>query len=291
MPVLLPLSILFLLGQTPAPEPAHAGNPTFADLIGRGVELGPTTVRFDPPALRDDQDADAQRAALRAVAGSDANAAELLRDSVTAPFVLKVRELVTEGDTLVRAADLWFVVRADFDQLDPDQVRLGAGEPVEVANMRFTVGEPDQDSLRKAGVEPGGRGTRFVHVDGRLLDRIGVGATDRIVTTRSGGSLVVASRTDPAFGADGPLGNRWWPIVRKSGRDEAGAARPYAGAVGYVKVSRYLPEPGVLVVEAHVAFAEPRAWFDGAPILRSKIGLAAQDQIRRLRRELQKKQD
>jgi hypothetical protein len=44
-----------------------------------------------------------------------------------------------------------------------------------------------------------------------------------------------------------------------------------------------------LLVEAHFAFAEPRAWFDGAPILRSKLSLIAQDQIRRLRRELAEK--
>ena len=36
----------------------------------------------------------------------------------------------------------------------------------------------------------------------------------------------------------------------------------------------------------HVAFVEPDGWFQGAPILRSKFSVAAQDQIRTLRREL-----
>ena len=43
-----------------------------------------------------------------------------------------------------------------------------------------------------------------------------------------------------------------------------------------------------VVVEVHFAFAEPLAWFEGDPILRSKFGLIAQDQVRRLRRELLK---
>ena len=55
-----------------------------------------------------------------------------------------------------------------------------------------------------------------------------------------------------------------------------------------MKVSRLATVPGALLVEAHFAFSEPQAWFDGAPILRSKIGVVAQDQIRGLRRELAK---
>ena len=34
------------------------------------------------------------------------------------------------------------------------------------------------------------------------------------------------------------------------------------------------------------AFVEPNEWFQGAPILRSKFSVIAQDQIRSLRREL-----
>jgi hypothetical protein len=43
------------------------------------------------------------------------------------------------------------------------------------------------------------------------------------------------------------------------------------------------------MVEMHMAFVEPDGWFQGNPILRSKFGAVAQDQIRSLRRELAKK--
>jgi hypothetical protein len=41
----------------------------------------------------------------------------------------------------------------------------------------------------------------------------------------------------------------------------------------------------------HGGFVEPREWFQGNPVLRSKLGLIAQDQIRRLRREIQQKRN
>ena len=38
-----------------------------------------------------------------------------------------------------------------------------------------------------------------------------------------------------------------------------------------------------------MAFVEPQGWFQGNPILRSKISLIAQDQVRQIRREIEKK--
>ena len=80
----------------------------------------PADRRFTLPAPRlvDGQDADAQRAALREVAGSDRALDDLLRDSVTAPYIIKVHDVKTSGAT-IRAADLWFVVHADLKQVDP----------------------------------------------------------------------------------------------------------------------------------------------------------------------------
>jgi hypothetical protein len=275
-------------------EPEHAANSVYKALLADGFHAGATAVPFAPPVFHDGQSAEAQRAALRQVAGSDAKAEDLLRDSITAPFVLKIRDLPAGGQAIVRAADLWFVVHADLDAIDPDEVSRGLskGEPVEAGNMRFTPATVGVRDLKARGIEPpGSAGDKFprawyVHLTGRLLDRIGVEATDRVVTTRSAESLVVASRTAEEFRAEGPDPNRWWPIRRSAGRDEAGASHPYDGGAGYVKISRLKSRPGALLVEAHVAFVEPRAWFDGAPILRSKLGLVAQDQIRTLRREL-----
>src|SRR5260370_3767249 len=130
----------------------------------------------------------------------------------------------------------------------------------------------------------------YLHLAGRLPDRIEVEGTDRIVETKSADSWVIASRTEPSFDDDPEFPNRWHPIVRKGANEERGAAERYPGGGSYAKISRLTSVPGALLVEAHFAFFEPRAWFDGAPILRSKFGVVAQDRIRALRRELKKSQ-
>jgi hypothetical protein len=60
--------------------------------------------------------------------------------------------------------------------------------------------------------------------------------------------------------------------------------------VGYAKVSRLAFQPETLFVEIHGAFAEPKRWFNGHGILKSKITVVASDKIRELRREIAKKQ-
>jgi hypothetical protein len=123
---------------------------------------------------------------------------------------------------------------------------------------------------------------------GRLLDRIAVEATDRVFATRTADSLLIAARTDSTFDPDGPLSNRWWTLTRKGTEEVKGPLQHYAGGASYVKITRLAAEPGALFVEAHFVYVEPLDWFQGNPILRSKVSLIAQDQIRRLRRELDK---
>ncbi len=295
---MLPGSLLVglaLLGGAPEVAPAHAANPVFRALLDEGFPLDDQggKLSFPAPTLRDADDAEAQRAALRQVAGSEAKLGELLRDSVTAPFILKLRDETTKEGDLVRRGDLWFVVHADLDAIDPDALsRAGAdGKPIEAGNMRFSSRLIDAAALKArdiAAPRPGeGEGevrSWYVHVQGRLLDRIEVDATSRVTATRSAGSWVVASRTAPEFGFDNDFPNVWRPL------DKDVTSSAYAGGASYVKISRLKAAPGALLVEAHFAFVEPRAWFRGAPILRSKMGLIAQDRIRRLRRELAESQ-
>jgi hypothetical protein len=125
----------------------------------------------------------------------------------------------------------------------------------------------------------------FVHLKSRLLDRVEIQATNVTVATRSEDSLVIAGRTDPAFDQAGPLANRWRTLAQEG---QSGADQLYEGGVSYAKISRLRQPEGALLVEFHGAFIEPDAWFSGAPILRSKFAPVAQDQIRRLRRELLK---
>jgi hypothetical protein len=224
------------------------------------------------------------------VAESDQAVDDLLRDSVSAPFKMKIRNVAAREGT-IRVVDLWFVVYASLDDLDLDTLsgQTSKGGAAEVGNMRFEGRTLTDAELAKRHIEPEQKYDRYVHTSALLLDRIALEATNRTVVTKTGDTLIVASRTATAFDKDAEFPNRWRPITRRDGREQPGAPRPYAGGCSYAKVSKLALKPGALLVEIHGAFDEPKAWFDGAPILRSKISLVAQDQVRHLRREIAKR--
>ena len=285
----LPIILSLALAIGPA---GHSDNPAFKKVVEEGLTLDGTTVLLPSPTLPDGQDADRSKAVLKKVAGDDRAARELLRDSVTAPFILKTRDVMA-GSSIVRVADLWFVVHARLEDVDPDKaLRQADNQIVEAGNMRFESKFLTKQDLRDRKIEPlpplEGRKEWYAHLTGRLLDRIKIEATDRAVVTRSPDSLIFASRTDHAFNGEGAYSNRWSTIARKGNDETDGPPQKYVGGVSYVKITKLPAEPGALFVESHLAFVEPLDWFQGNPILRSKIGVIAQDQVRRLRREIGK---
>ena len=282
----------FLTTQTQA-EPAHAQNAVYKEVLDRGLEVGGQKIALPRPRLIDGQDEAAQRAALREVVSSDRALEDLLRDSVTAPYVIKVRDMKTT-DATIRIADVWFVVYADLEQVDFGQEAARSDQKeVEVANMWFQTRLLKEADLQTAGIKPpqtaAGQNSWYTHVHARLLDRIDFETTNQVVATQSPDSMVVASRTDPAFAKVPALANSWKPLTREETKKSGEPAKPYEGGLSYAKISRLALKPGAILVEMHMAFVEPDGWFQGAPILRSKFSVIAQDQIRSLRRELAKK--
>ncbi len=281
-PLVLMLAIAFSNPLVPI-EKDHAGNEIYAGLIRDGFDLADVKVVFPPSLLNDEHKPDAEAALLRTLTGSDRGVTEFIRDSVTAPQILKIRDLSAGDKGIVRVADLWFVIRANLDAIDLNNVSgSDDGKPIEAGNMRFGVALLGEKELKTRGI-----GLKilerpvkewYLHATGRLLDRIEVEATDRIVASKSDASWVIAAITDPKFDADPAFPNRWNPVGK--------ATEQYAGGASYVKIAKLTTVSGALLVEAHFAFFEPRQWFDGAPILRSKLALIAQDRVRSLRREL-----
>jgi hypothetical protein len=104
--------------------------------------------------------------------------------------------------------------------------------------------------------------------------------------SRTSDALWLAWLLDPRFDT-GELANRWNPIeIDNLGKKELGAAHAYQGYGGYVKVTP-LDEPAdALFIEAHIVFHEPPAWFNTSNLLRSKMPLAIQENIRKFRRQL-----
>ncbi len=287
--ILVPLWLLLQVQPGNDTEPAHLKNPVYADAVRAGFQADGVTIRLPEPILKDGLDAGLQHVALLKLCGSERALEDLLRDSVTAPFLLKVHDQKT-SDATIRIVDLWFVVRGELESLDPAAVaNQTSGKSIEAGNMRF-----ESRTLTDEELKPRGRSSRagrdlsrwFVHLKGRLLDRIALEATNEAVATRTRESIVIASRTESGFDSDTTLANRW-STIGEEGKE--GSGHSYRGGMSYARISRMKRPQGSLLVEFHAVFSEPEAWFHGAPILRSKFAPIAQDQIRRLRRELLKK--
>src|SRR5690242_9093409 len=95
-----------VLAQAPASEPAHAANAVYRQLTGAGAMLAGHRVTLPAPLLRDGLSAESERAALVRLVGSERALADLTRDSVSAPSILKVRDERAGAETLIRLGDL-----------------------------------------------------------------------------------------------------------------------------------------------------------------------------------------
>lgn len=287
---------IVLLGATvlaQAETQKRETNPVYESIQGGKVSLAGVVLKFPAPLVSADATAEAEKAALVKLAGSDRAFGELTRDSVTAPLILRTHDEPAGTGGTIRWADLWFVVHASLDEVDPATVGASAteGKTVEAANMKFTGKRLGEKELVARGIprnEAKGQKEWYVHVTSRLLGRLHVEATDRIVATKGDGYWLVASRTDPRFDSDGNEPNSWHTIERKGADETAGPAMTYPGGASYVQIKTMASVPGALLIESHVAFFEPKAWFDGAPVLRSKIGVVTQDRVRGLRAEVAK---
>ena len=137
--------LLFLLtiavsDQSTPIETEHSANTVHTSLIRDGFDLAGVKVAFPHPLLIDDHTPDAETAILHNLAGSDRAIAEFTRDSVTAPLILKIRDIAVENKGTIRAADLWFVVYTNLEALDLDKASGSEdGKPFEAGNMRFGV--------------------------------------------------------------------------------------------------------------------------------------------------------
>jgi hypothetical protein len=281
-----------LVSQTQI-EPAHAQNSVYRQVLDQGLEIAGQKVELPRPRLVDGQESAAQRASVREVAGSDRALDDLLRDSVTAPYIIKVRDVKATGAT-IRIADVWFVVYADLKQVDFGQEASRTDKKeVEVANMWFQTRLLTDDAFQSIGMKPPvvepGQNKWYSHVHAKLLDRIDFEATNEVMATQTPESIVIASRTDPSFAKVPGFANGWKPLSKDGTKQNDDRARPYEGGMSYAKISRTGLKPRAILVEMHMAFVEPDGWFQGAPILRSKFSVVAQDQVRSLRRELGKK--
>jgi hypothetical protein len=268
-----------------------AENDIFESLVNRGVAVSPQeTMRLPEPILADGFEASAQRAAIEAALGDRYSWETFTRKAVVSPILLTVSD--SDEKSIGRRVDLCFVAYGSLDKFKVDDYFSG--------QLTFaTEGRKGAEGSRAvvlAGDDLASRGLpaakqvgepRWVYAEFSVLDRVRVGATTRNVRTIRDDSVLIASVLDPKFDKDASYANTWRSIsADDSGQRQMGKPQPYSGMGSYVKATRLVEPAGALFIEYHVVFSEPQEWFHGANLLRSKLPIAAQDMVRKLRRQL-----
>jgi len=282
---------LFIAALAATPE-----NPIYTQLIEKGLparEGSEASLKFPQPTMPDGLDAAAQRRVIDQIARPNRRVEDLLRDSIVAPFVLKIEDLpAAEGQDPVRRMDTWYLAYGDLDRfLDEDffesLVDMTRERKGRIPSTKTTLAE---DALRARGIEvpeQKDREERFLHASSPLFERVLVSATRHVVVTRGDDSVTVAAAIDPRFTGDAQYPNSWRSIEKdRRGTPTFGPVHPYGASGTYIKVTRLHEPTGALFVEHHQIFAEPYGWFEGKGLLRSKLPMAVQENVRRLRREL-----
>ena len=275
--------------QPPAPHPDQ--NPLYKNLLDPGLDVGgKDKIKFPAPTMPDGLDAAKQTAVIKALIGTDYPYDEFTRSSVVAPQLMKIRD-IPGGDPKapVRGVDVWFVAHGDFKKLEDDAFL----DKLTSANKGSGgKGGPltNADLAKRDIVLPKGNEKRegYGSFEFDFLEKVRLSGAGHAMWSRGGESVVAAAEIDPRFLTDKEFPNQWRSLD-KGGAVKVGNPNPWSGAAMYLKITKLAEPAGALFVEQHIIFAEPTGWFDGANLLRSKLPIAVQDNVRTMRKEFLKK--
>jgi hypothetical protein len=282
---------LTLLTVLAAPgDDQERANPIYRELLDSGVPITATQrARLPAPSMADGLSADAQEGALETAIGDELSLEAFTRPSPVAPYRLRLHDASpSDPKAPSRAVDVCFIAYGDW--------KIAASKEFldKVLDRNREGGKArglEAEELKRRGirVDLKSKHEGYGYVIFPLLDRVEVSAVGHSFWSESRDSIVAAGVLDSRFRGDADLPNQWRPMTKTGdGKIELGRAEPYDGAGWYVKVTRLSNLKGALFVEAHLVFAEPKGWFGGANLLRSKLPPVIQAQVRAFRRELAK---
>lgn len=297
-------STLVCLSLLPSAAADAAENRLLDELTREGARLSSSDepTKLPPPSLDDSLDAAAQTKEVRRIAGKKYPYEQFVRNSPVAPFLLEIHSLGGErkggdkgdqsGDAQgrVQQIDLWFVAHGKLATVtDRDLMGQLVGEADksgdEARSKELTEEELRQRDLRLVADDD--RHTNYSHFDLPVLQRVRLSGMGQSETTRGPRSVVAAVRLDPRFIDDADYPAQWRPLKRDAaGKAVIGDAQPYTGFAGYCQATELAEPKGALFVECHIVFDEPHGWFNGTNLLRAKLPLLLQDNVRTFRRKL-----
>jgi hypothetical protein len=217
------------------------------------------------------------------------------------PLVLNIPTLrKPDGKSAVRSVDLYFVAHGNWKTATSQAFLEGLSTSAKKdakddkaksadANALVKTHTLTADELAKRKIEPAkgeGLEEQFVHSSLELFDRVALSVTQRGVLTRGENSVAVAQKIDPRFTNDREFPNQWRPIATEGEKVELGKPQPYLSAASYGKATVLAEPAGAIFFEFHMIFEEPEGWFGGVNLIRSKLPIGVQDQVRTFRRKL-----
>lgn len=288
------MTMLLLLATVFAPAAEidihEKANPIYQQLRHPGIMLASNRhIPLPAPVMADGLDAKGQQAILKKLLADDIDLEDFLQDSVTAPQLLKrPEEKQADVEAPVRFLELYFVAFGDLDTLTdrPLRQRLVAPDRRKASPKTLT---PDELYLRGITIAQGGvEHEEFSYLQANILVRVQVRAVAHSYWSRSLDSIVIASELDDRFATDRDFPNQWRPLIKEDDEHEVkeGPPQPYRGAAYYLKITRLKNPTEAVFVEAHIGFTEPRKWFNGENVLRSRLPAATMSMVRHFRREL-----
>jgi len=284
----------------PSQGSAKAGgpaNPLFLRLIEEGIPVdgeGKLRVRLPEPTMPNGL-SEAEQQKILAQAAGRRPLEEFLRNAVVAPFAMEIVDVaLPEAPEPLRRVDVCYVAYGQLEQLFSEAFlehllhQAGAQRKSRYPTGRHLLSAEEwtkRNLFLPSDTEC--HKERYFFTSVALFDRVLLRTTQHVVITRSEESLVAAAALAPAFGQDKEYPNQWQPIqLDEQGRVALGPARPYFASASYTKVTRLHRPTGALFIEHHHLFAEPNDWFGGKNFLRSKLPLAVQEAVRKLRWQL-----
>ncbi len=271
-----------------------SANLVYELLTTDGVTLSDgTVVQLPSPSLPNGTNADQQRQSLRKIAGRIPYD-EFVRNSRTARFRIDLRSVKNRsGVRTGQTVDIWFVAYGTLRAINENELldelaklnRTKAGQNNQDRSRLLREDELAERNIIMATDEE--QRERYGYFDAPVLNKVQVSGVTRSVLTQSEHSALWAIVLDDRFLSDRELPNQWRSLLRNDlGAVELGPTQPYSGLGGYVKVEELVDPKGALLVEMHLAFDEPQGWFGGANLLRTKLPLAVQENVRVFRKKL-----
>jgi hypothetical protein len=228
-------------------------NPILKEMLEKGLDTGGgVLVKLPSPTMADGLNAADQTKAIMKITNPNKTLQQLLAKGDNAAFVYQITPVV--GHKTAFHIDMWYVAYG---------------------------------SLNVVIVISPGLDERYGYSLFELMDKAYLSIASRSVQTRHGGSILMAGYIDPRFVDDAKFPDQWQPIARNAvGLPVLGKASIYTGAGGYMKVTELKEPAGALFIEGHMVYNEPQGWFNGAPLLRSKLPIMAKDNVVTFRKKL-----